>query len=144
MAHSCVENYLHIIFATKNRDSLIPLEIEGRLHSYLAGIAMNRNVPILKVNGTDDHLHMLLKLHPAVALSTMMKELKAYSTSWIKKEGFNQFGWQEGYGAFSCSKSHLEKLTKYIEIQKEHHRYKSFNNEIEELNKKWGTSWMRD
>jgi putative transposase len=94
MSHSCVENYLHIIFATKSRASLIPLEIESRLYFYLAGIAKQRKVPILKVNGTDDHLHMLLKLHPDVALSKLMKELKAYSTGWIKKEGFNQFGWQ--------------------------------------------------
>lgn len=144
MSHSCVENYLHIIFATKNRDSLIPLEIEERLHSYLAGIAKQRKVPILKVNGTDDHLHILLNLHPDIALSKLMKELKAYSTSWVKKQGFDQFSWQQGYGGFSCSKSHLEKLIKYIENQKVHHQHKSFDQEIDDLNLKWGTSWLRD
>jgi REP element-mobilizing transposase RayT len=144
MSHSCVENYLHIIFATKNRDSLIPLEIELRLHSYFAGIAKKKNVPILKINGTDDHIHMLIKLHPLVALGILMRDLKSYSTSWLKKEGSSQFSWQEGYGAFSCSESHLKPLANYIENQKEHHRNNSFKSEVANLNRIWGTSWIPD
>lgn len=144
MSHSTVENYLHVIFAAKNRDALIPSEIENRLHSYLAGIAKKRKVPILRINGTDDHIHILLKLHPAISLSTLIKELKAYSTGWLKKEGFKEFCWQEGYGGFSCSKTHLEPLSKYIDNQKAHHRKYTFRDEINRLNLQWGTSWMNE
>ena len=144
MVHSSVKNYLHLIFATKNRESVIPLELETRLHDYFGGIAKKQNVPILKVNGTDDHIHMLIRLHPSVALSIMVKELKSYSTGWIKKERFKEFSWQEGYGAFSCSQTHLDALIKYIDNQKEHHKIYSFKDEIEKLNNMWGTTWLRD
>ncbi len=76
MSHSFVEIYLHIIFSTKNRLPLIPQGLESRLYSYFGGIARKRQVPILKINGTSDHIHMMLKLHPSVALSLLMKELK--------------------------------------------------------------------
>ena len=144
MAHSCVENYLHIIFSTKNRDCIIPSTLDTQLHSYIAGIAKQRQVPLLRINGTEDHIHILLKLHPNVALSTLLKEVKAYSTSWIKKQGCTHFAWQEGYGGFSCSFSHLKRLKKYIEIQKEHHKKITFKEEIDTLNRQWGTTWMND
>ena len=144
MSHSCVENYLHVIFATKDRNALITIDIEKRLYSYMAGIARKRQVPFLNINGAEDHVHILLKLHPLIALSSMMKELKSYSTGWCKKEYCNQFSWQEGYGAFSCSKSHLEPLTRYIDNQKEHHRCNTFAHEVDCLNRQWGTFWMKD
>ncbi len=144
MAHSCVQNYLHIIFATKDRSSLIPMEIETRLHQYMCGISRESKSPVLQINGTDNHIHILLNLHPAIALSTLVKEVKSYSTSWIKKEGFGSFSWQEGYGGFSSSKSHVEQIRRYIENQKEHHKLKSFDDEIELLNRQWGTTWMQE
>ena len=144
MPHSAVENYMHIIFATKNRESSISTTLDLNLHSYLAGIAKQRQVPFLKINGTEDHLHILLKLHPNVALSTLLREMKSYSTAWIKKQGFPHFAWQEGYGGFSCSHSHLELLKRYIELQKEHHKKTTFAEEVTLLNRQWGTRWMKD
>jgi REP element-mobilizing transposase RayT len=91
-----------------------------------------------------DHLHIMLKLHASVAVSVLLKELKSYSTGWMKKQGFKDFGWQEGYGAFSCSVTHLEALTKYIENQKENHKARSFDQEIEILNRLWGVNWVVD
>jgi len=122
MSHSCVENYLHIIFATKNRDPLIHPEIEKQLHSYIVGVSRKRKVPILKINGMADHIHILLKLHPSVALAELLKEYKAYSSSWMKKCGYSQFNWQAGYGGFSCSKSMLKSVIIYIQNQKAHHK----------------------
>ena len=100
MSHSCIENYLHIIFSTKNREPFIVPEIEERLHSYIVGISRQRKVPILKINGREDHIHILLKLHPSIALATLIKEYKAYSSGWMKKCGYPQFNWQEGWWFF--------------------------------------------
>jgi len=141
MSHSCVENYIHIIFSTKNRRPLISLEMEDRLYSYLAGIAKKKGVVILKINGTEDHIHMLIKLHPSIALATMVKEFKSYSTGWMKKCGVEDFSWQEGYGAFSYSKSFLDRVIRYIENQKEHHKFVSFADELDKLKKLWGIAW---
>jgi putative transposase len=144
MSHSCVEIYLHVIFSTKGRAPLIPQNMESRLYGYFGGIARERQVPILNINGTSDHLHMLLKLHPTVPVSVLMKELKSYSSSWLKKQGRKDFAWQEGYGAFSCSITHLGAVTKYIENQKEHHKTRTFSDEIEALRKRFGIKWTVD
>jgi putative transposase len=144
MAQSCVEVYLHIVFSTKERAPLIVPEMENRLYAYMQGIAKKRLVSILNINGTNNHIHILLRLHASVALSNLVKELKSYSTSWLKKEGILNFEWQDGYGAFSCSKSHLEPLVKYIKNQKDHHKYKTFEEEIKILTHKWGTNWAID
>ena len=121
MGHSCVENYIHVIFATKNREQMILYEVESRLYSYMTGIAKNRDTSVLKINGMPDHTHMLLKLHPNIALATLIKEMKAYSSSWMKKIGVQNFSWQEGYGGFSYSKSMIPTVSQYIENQKIHH-----------------------
>jgi putative transposase len=141
MSHSCPVVFLHVIFCTKGREPLIPPEMEERLYAYLGGIAKTRKTPILKINGTCDHLHMLVKLHPDIAYSQLIKEMKSYSTGWMKKENYSKFRWQEGYGAFSCSISHIEPLIKYIENQKIHHKTQKFEDELSILNRKWGTSW---
>lgn len=138
MGHSSVEIYIHVIFSTKNRLSLIPHDLENRLHGYITGIAKEKKVPILKINGMQDHIHILLKLHASVAISELLKELKSYSTAWMKKQGIKDFTWQEGYGAFSCSITHIDALTKYIENQKEHHQTHTFADEIANLNRIWG------
>lgn len=144
MSHSCVEIYIHLIFSTKGRLPLIPDTMENRLYGYLGGIARKRNVPILKINGTNDHIHILLKMHACVELSVLLKELKSYSSGWMKKQGYQDFGWQEGYGAFSCSVNHVETLSKYIDNQKEHHKTHLFTQEIDAINEKWGIQWIVD
>lgn len=111
------------------------------MHSYIIGIAKNGKTPIIKINGWFDHLHILLKLHPDVSLSVLIKELKAYSTSWMKKQGYGNFSWQLGYGAYSCSISHVDPVITYIDNQKVHHKTFSFEDELKSLNEKWGTTW---
>ena len=141
MSHSCVENYMHIIFSTKNREPFIVPEIEDRLYSYIVGISRERKVPVLRINGMPDHIHILLNLHPSIALSILVKEYKAYSSAWMKKCGYSQFAWQEGYGGFSYPKSMVSQVIKYIENQKKHHHKRTFEEEIEILKKQWGVSW---
>jgi putative transposase len=144
MSHTSVENYLHIIFATKNREPLILPDFEKRLYGYINGIAIKKQSPILNINGIEDHIHLLIKLHPSVPLSTMVKELKSYSSGWMKKEGDPNFKWQEGYGGFSYGKSQLPALMKYIENQKNHHKVKTFDDELALIKLKWGVSWHTD
>ena len=144
MAHSSTEIYLHVIFSTKGREPLIRPAIEPRLYKYFGGILAKRSVIIMRLNGTENHVHILFKYHPAVALSTIMKELKAYSTGWLKKEGYTDFAWQEGYGAFSCSKSHLPVLYNYIDNQKEHHKRLTFEEEVQSFESKWKMAWTLD
>jgi putative transposase len=136
--------YIHVIFSTKNRLPFIPLDLEKRLFGYLGSIAQEHKSPILKINGMPDHLHMLIKLHATTPLAVLLKELKAYSSAWIKKQNVKDFAWQEGYGGFSCSVTHLDALTNYITNQKEHHRTVTLDEEIAALNRIWGVNWMID
>ena len=141
MAHSIVENYLHIIFSTKYRSVPIHSSLEERLYSYIVGISKQKNVTILRINGTDDHIHILLKLHPSVALADLIRDYKSYSTAWIKKNGFPNFAWQIGYGGFSYCRSLLKSVMNYIDNQKEHHKTHSLRDEVEMLKKQWGIDW---
>ena len=141
MSHSCVKNYLHLIFSTKNRLDLIAPEIEYSLYGYLGGIARAKKSSIVIVNGIPNHIHILLKLHPSVALAALVKELKAYSTGWMKKQGYQDFSWQNGYGGFSVSRSSLEAVVAYITKQKEHPQAQIFEAEITSLIKQWQLEW---
>ena len=141
MGHTYVSNIVHCVFSTKHRNRLITPELEARLWPYLGGIAREHQVRPLSIGGTEDHIHILLKLHPSIALATLIKEYKAYSSGWMKKCGYTQFNWQEGYGGFSYSKSMLEPVISYIENQKQHHCHRTFKEEIELLKKQWGVEW---
>ncbi|CDZ81077.1 Transposase [Candidatus Rubidus massiliensis] len=146
MAHSCIELYIHIIFSTKDRKQIIPQSHESSLHGYIQGILKKRNIPVIRINGMHDHIHILLKLNSVVPLGTLIKEIKSYSTAWMstawmKKERFLQFAWQIGYGAFSCSINHVDALTNYIDNQKEHHKKFNFSEEVMRLCQKWQVKW---
>ena len=144
MSHSCVEIYVHVIFATKGRTFSILPNLERRLYGYLQAIANRKRAEIRNINGTQDHIHILVKLHAMTPIGELVKEFKAYSTAWMKKQGQRDFSWQEGYGAFSCSLSHLEAVSKYISKQKEHHRRLSFYDEIQEFTQTAGLKWSLD
>jgi REP element-mobilizing transposase RayT len=121
-------NYLHIVFSTKDRVPLIEQEIEQKIYKYIAGIARNLGIPILKIGGMSDHIHILLMLPPIISLSRAMHKIKGSSSRWINKQFFDdaRFKWQGGYSAFSVSISNLEKVKQYIEHQKVHHQYYSY------------------
>jgi REP element-mobilizing transposase RayT len=141
MSRTAVDLFVHIVFCTKKRAPYIHPSIESRLHSYLVGIAQKRKTKILRINGMEDHIHILINLHPSVALSDLIKELKAYSTSWMKKNGYSIFAWQRGYGGFSYSKSMIGDVMNYIEKQKEHHRKTTLRDELNFIKQKWGIEW---
>ncbi|MDY0198730.1 MAG: IS200/IS605 family transposase [Tenuifilaceae bacterium] len=123
--------YVQLVFAVKNRDAVLNSEIRGRVSEYISGIITNLKHKSIIVNGVSDHLHILLGLNPSISISDTVYNLKRSSTLLINKEKLCKgvFAWQEGYGAFSFSKSQLELVYNYILNQEEHHRKISFKEE---------------
>ena len=132
MAQTLVNLMVHVIFSTKNRVPLITPEIEPELFAYIGGILKNHNCRLLDGGGTANHLHLLISQTKNLGLSAIMKDLKKDSSAWIKTKGkeFQEFYWQDGYGAFSVGRSQLGKLQRYIANQKQHHRKQSFEDEF--------------
>ncbi|MCX6146626.1 MAG: IS200/IS605 family transposase [Candidatus Kapabacteria bacterium] len=133
MSQSLSQMYIHLVFTTKNRFPFISNEIENSLHSYISGILKNLESTVISINSTSDHIHILFKLSKNLALAKVVEETKKHSSKWMKEQGVLKFSWQAGYGAFSVSSSKLKVVIKYIQNQKEHHRVKSFEEEIDEF-----------
>ena len=132
MAQTLVSLMVHIIFSTKNREPFVTPSIEPELFAYMGGILKNQNSRLLDAGGTADHVHLLISQSKNVSLSSLMKDLKKDSSLWIKRKGreFHNFHWQDGYGAFSIGHSQIPELKKYIRQQKEHHRKRTFQEEL--------------
>ena len=132
MPQSLSKVYVHIIFSTKNRKLLIDDKIEKSLHEYLGGICKGLECNPLKVGGYKEHVHVLCLLSRKVAQMKLVEELKKQSSKWIKTkdEKYSDFYWQDGYGIFSVNPMDTGKLVDYIEKQHEHHRHKSYQEEI--------------
>lgn len=138
MAQSLAKNYIHIVFSTKNRKPLISPSIENKLYAYIGGICRELECNPVAIGGHNDHIHILCLLSRKIALFNLVEHVKARSSKWIKTQGeeFRNFYWQDGYGAFSVSETHTEKLIDYIKFQKKHHQQKNFENEILEILRK--------
>ena len=130
----------HLVFRTKNSIPSIDQDNAEQLYSNISGIIRNNNSHLYRINGTENHLHILTDLHPSVALADFMRELKASTSKWIKEKGlFPLFGgWAEGYGSFTCSYYDLGDLVEYIKNQQEHHKKNSFEEEYRSLIQKAG------
>jgi putative transposase len=143
MAQTLVRVLVHLIFSTKDRANVILPDVESELHTYLAGIANKLDSPCLAVNGTRDHVHMLVSQSKNLALAKLLEEVKKGSSKWIKTKGaaFRTFHWQDGYAAFSVSQSKVTAVEAYIAGQKEHHRRKSFQEELIQFLRKHGVEY---
>ena len=143
MAQTLVRVLVHLIFSTKERANLIQPEVEAELCAYLAGIASNLHSPCLAVNGTRDHVHMLVSQWKNLALAKLVEEVKKGSSKWIKTKGaaFRGFHWQDGYAAFSVSQSKVADVEAYIAGQKEHHRRRSFQEELIQFLRRHGVEY---
>lgn len=131
MANTYTQIHLQLIFAVQNRISLIDEKWETHLYKYLTGIIQNHDHKMLIVNGMPDHLHLVIGMRPVQSLSNLMQIVKKDSSKWINDNQFvkGKFSWQEGYGAFSYSKSQLPRLINYVQNQKLHHKKKTFQQE---------------
>jgi len=132
MAHTFTNLLTHIIFSTRNRIRVMDEDLRPELFAYLGGIARKLEGKPLIINGTADHVHLLVALPPVVSISEFLRVLKANSSGWVHKKWPSRrtFEWQEGYGAFSVSQSNVSRVMKYIADQEEHHRKVSFQEEF--------------
>jgi REP element-mobilizing transposase RayT len=132
MPNSHTSLHYHVIFATKGRQPLIGPDWRERLFMYIGGIARDLPGSLLAAGAMPDHVHLLLGLHPTVAVSNAMRDIKAGSSKWIHETFANKrhFAWQDGYGAFAVSYSQLEGVRLYIANQEEHHRGQTFEQEF--------------
>lgn len=122
--------HYHLIFSTKDRLPLIRAEIRERVHAYLGGVIRGIGGTPLEVGGIADHVHLLIGLKPTHVLADVMRVLKGDSSKWIHSElGVRDFAWQEGYGAFTVSKSSIVSVRDYVRNQEEHHRKRTFHEE---------------
>jgi REP element-mobilizing transposase RayT len=131
MANTYTSLHYHIVFSTKNREPHIANEIKDRVWGFLGAIARENKMKALCIGGMAEHIHLLIMAPPTMSLSKMVQLLKGGSSKWIH-DTFPQmrnFSWQDGYGAFTVSKSQIAEIIQYIEGQREHHRVKTFQEE---------------
>ena len=135
MANTYSQIYIHVVFAVQERACLIETKWKEELFKYIAGILKNKGIKLIAIGGVEDHIHILLSLNPKIALSDLVRDLKANSSKFINEKGFvrGKFYWQEGFGAFSYSRSQIDTVAKYVLNQEKHHAKKSFKREYLEL-----------
>ena len=139
MIHTYVCCRVHIIFSTKGRARSIPTEIQPRLWSYMAGICRNLDAKVLALGGFDDHAHLLVGLPATLTIAELVQKVKANSSRWLRSEALKKpFQWQESYSAFSVSASHVDRTVEYIRRQPEHHRRRTFDQELAAILRKHG------
>ena len=127
--------FYQLVFGTKNRKPTISKTHDEELYKYISGIIKNQNCKLYRINGIEDHIHIMSDLHPSLCLSDYVKEIKVASSLWMKEHGkFPNFeGWQDGYGAFTYSVREKDMIINYIKNQKEHHRSENFYDEYKRL-----------
>jgi len=143
MPNTYTQLYIHCIFAVKYREAVIQPEWEERLHKYITGIVQNNGHKLLTINSVSDHLHLFIGLNPNQSISEIMRLVKGDSSEFINKEKLTKrkFHWQDGYGAFSNSRSQIDAVVKYIINQKQHHLKKSFRDEYLEILKDYNIEY---
>jgi len=138
--HSFTSCLMHVVFATRERRPFLRPELRERLWPYLGGIARENRMKALCVGGVEDHVHMLISIPAVLSTAKAVQVLKGNSSKWIHETlpALRDFGWQEGYGAFSIGQSGVEGTVRYIASQEEHHRTRSFREEFEVILRKHG------
>lgn len=127
--------YLQVVFAVQGRDNLIGKSWKDDLNKYISSIITNKGQKSINVNGMHDHIHAFIGLKPSMAASDLVRDIKNNSSKFINKNRFvkGRFSWQEGYGVFSYSHSHIKQVYNYILNQEKHHRKKTFKEEYTEF-----------
>ncbi len=135
MANTFSQIYLQFIYAVNGRQSLIAKQNKEELQKYLTGLVQKRRTKMLAINCMPDHTHFFVGFNPAVLISDFVKEIKVKSNEFINEKQWTKgkFSWQEGYGVFSYSRSHIDRVVKYILNQEAHHKKKSFREEYHEF-----------
>jgi REP element-mobilizing transposase RayT len=135
MPNTYSQIYIQIVFAVKGRQNFIKESFREEVQKYMSGIINNKKQKLYAIYCMPDHVHLLVSIKPDIAISDLVRDIKANTTSFIKEKGFlnEAFSWQQGFGAFSYSKSQTEKVMNYILNQPIHHKKKSFREEYHEF-----------
>ena len=143
MPDTYTQIYIHIVFAVKGRQNLIPKQHKSELHGYIMGIIRNKKQTVIQINSMPDHIHILVGVTPDTAISNLVRDIKANSTKFINQKQWvmGRFEWQAGFGAFSYGRSQLEDIVKYIKNQEKHHSRKTFREEYLEILKRFNVPY---
>jgi len=130
----------HIVFRTKNSKKTLAQEHINELYAYILGTIKNKNCFLYRINGMEDHIHLLSDLHPNIALADYLRDIKTSSSIWLKQSGkFSAFeGWADGYAALTYAWKDKDMIVNYIKNQQEHHKEESFEDELRRLLKEHG------
>jgi putative transposase len=139
MPNTYTQIYVQIVFAVKGRQNLIPTQHREELHKFITGILQNRQQKLLSIFCMPNHTHVLIGLQPSIAISDLVRDIKAGSSKFINDSGWlkSKFNWQEGFGAFSYSKSQIDTVVRYILNQEAHHKRQTFKDEYLDFLKKF-------
>lgn len=131
MANTYTQIYVQIVFSVKGRQNLISEKYREKIEKFICGIIKNNKSKPLAIYCNPDHIHVLIGFHPSVSISDMARDIKSNSSKWINEKDWvgKQFAWQEGFGAFTYSKSQIDPVIKYILNQPEHHKKTTFKDE---------------
>ena len=143
MANTYTSLHYHVIFSTKNRERWITQGIEQRVWEYLGGIARQNEMKALQIGGIEDHVHVVIGIPATLAVSKALQLLKGGSSKWIHETfpELARFQWQDGYGAFTVSKSQLPEVVDYAAQQREHHKVLTFQEEYKAFLQKHGIDY---
>ena len=143
MANTYHQIYIQSVFAVKYRAAVIEKNWKEQLFAVIGNLIKETGCKTLIVNGVEDHVHCFYGLKPSVSISDVMKNAKAKSSKWLNESRLlqNRFEWQEGFGAFSYSRSHIENVFKYIQNQEEHHKKQTFREEYIQLLEHYGIDY---
>ena len=139
MAGTYSQIYIQVVFAVKGRDAFLQKPWRDKVFKYMAGIIKSKNQKPIIVNGVSNHVHLFIGMKPALALSDLVRDIKNNTSKFINDQKFTRgkFAWQEGFGAFSYSHSHIDQVYQYILNQEEHHREKTFKDEYVDILQKF-------
>lgn len=140
MSHTYAQNTIHLVFSTKGRRKLISPEFQPKLWAYAAGICKHLGIFVHAAGGTQDHIHLLIQIPPALALAKAVLTIQSNSSRWANQEG-QKLAWQQGYGAYSVSASIVPAVIQYIRNQEEHHKRLRFEEEFVALLKERGVEF---
>ena len=143
MANTYTQLYIHFVFAVKDRISLIKSEWKEELYRYITGIIQANKHKLISINGTENHIHILIGYKPHQLIPDLLQDIKGNSSKWINEKRYvkGKFQWQEGYGAFSYSHSQLDDVVKYILNQEIHHKKHTFKEEYIEFLKRFNVPY---
>ena len=135
MANTYTQLHIQLVFAVKYREALIQKEWKERLHQYITGIFQQNEHKLLQINSMPDHIHIFIGMRPHQSISSLVQNVKSESSKWINENKFCRpaFAWQEGFGAFSYSKTHVPDVIRYIQNQETHHKKETFLDEYKKM-----------